>query len=290
MSWLFSQALVEAYLPDSRWGGERSAPLNVMPTQHPFWRRDKTMESWSRFPFGPMSQVLPEDLGQDVLMSFRRGFPARTSVPREAAPASTVKSPASGWKWSESQMKYDPDTCSWKTRQCSLLGGLEKFSETWPRWGTMRNGECWEQPMWGLRISGTGFGLLPTPVADAAVGTSTTKTAQGGTPLNHVSVLYPTITAKGNYNRKGASATSGDGLETFVKKYPICQSRDWKGMSGRSLKGEEMDLPSAVGGSLNPTWVEWLMGWPIGWTELDVLEMVRYPYAPQPLGVCSRSA
>jgi hypothetical protein len=22
------------------------------------------------------------------------------------------------------------------------------------------------------------------------------------------------------------------------------------------------------GGQLNPEWVEWLMGWPIGWTEL----------------------
>ena len=23
------------------------------------------------------------------------------------------------------------------------------------------------------------------------------------------------------------------------------------------------------GGKLNPEWVEWLMGWPIGWTALD---------------------
>ena len=23
------------------------------------------------------------------------------------------------------------------------------------------------------------------------------------------------------------------------------------------------------GGSLNPTWVEWLMGYPIGWTDLE---------------------
>ena len=25
-------------------------------------------------------------------------------------------------------------------------------------------------------------------------------------------------------------------------------------------------------GRLNPEWVEWLMGYPIGWTELNVLE------------------
>jgi len=30
--------------------------------------------------------------------------------------------------------------------------------------------------------------------------------------------------------------------------------------------------PGAIGGSLNPTWVEWLMGFPLGWTALDASE------------------
>lgn len=30
--------------------------------------------------------------------------------------------------------------------------------------------------------------------------------------------------------------------------------------------------PSVVGGHLNPTWVEWLMGFPIGWTDLEPSE------------------
>lgn len=29
-------------------------------------------------------------------------------------------------------------------------------------------------------------------------------------------------------------------------------------------------------GTLNPTWVEWLMGWPLGWTDLERLEMDRF--------------
>ena len=32
-------------------------------------------------------------------------------------------------------------------------------------------------------------------------------------------------------------------------------------------------------GTLNPTWVEWLMGWPIGWTDLKPLEMDKSPNA-----------
>jgi len=52
-------------------------------------------------------------------------------------------------------------------------------------------------------------------------------------------VLIPTPTVKGNHNRKGSSPTSGDGLATWA------------------------------GGSLNPMWVAWLMGVPIGWTSFD---------------------
>jgi hypothetical protein len=41
-------------------------------------------------------------------------------------------------------------------------------------------------------------------------------------------------------------------------------------------------IPNAVamtgetGGQLNPTWVEWLMGWPLGWTDLKRLETDKY--------------
>jgi hypothetical protein len=35
----------------------------------------------------------------------------------------------------------------------------------------------------------------------------------------------------------------------------------------------EPSMASRVGGKLNPMWVEWLMGWPLGWTDLKPLEM-----------------
>jgi hypothetical protein len=41
------------------------------------------------------------------------------------------------------------------------------------------------------------------------------------------------------------------------------------------MKGTETDLPHQTlkaGAQLNPDWVEWLMGWPIGWTALAPLE------------------
>ena len=65
-------------------------------------------------------------------------------------------------------------------------------------------------------------------------------------------------------------------------------SKGWQGNS---------DLPSVVwtqtGGkenpqmspaSLNATWVEWLMGWPLGWTDLKPLEMDKFLSAQQQPG------
>ena len=40
-------------------------------------------------------------------------------------------------------------------------------------------------------------------------------------------------------------------------------------------------LAAQVGGQLNPTWVEWLMGWPLGWTDLKPLATAKSPSAPQ---------
>ena len=42
-----------------------------------------------------------------------------------------------------------------------------------------------------------------------------------------------------------------------------------------------MTLPDVVeqsGGSLNPTWVEWLMNWPIGWTSLERIDCDEFEY------------
>jgi hypothetical protein len=36
-------------------------------------------------------------------------------------------------------------------------------------------------------------------------------------------------------------------------------------------------LAAAAGGKLNPQWVEWLMGFPDGHTDLSSLEMLSYP-------------
>ena len=54
----------------------------------------------------------------------------------------------------------------------------------------------------------------------------------------------------------------------------------------KSLSTEVIDEAggrAAVGGQLNPKWVSWLMGWPIGWLDLKPMdEMVWLPFDPEP--------
>ncbi|ODO64207.1 hypothetical protein BAY44_13955 [Klebsiella pneumoniae] len=46
------------------------------------------------------------------------------------------------------------------------------------------------------------------------------------------------------------------------------------------------NLNDQVGGLLNPDWEEWLMGWPIGWTELKPLAMDRFREWQQQHSLC----
>jgi hypothetical protein len=162
MSWLFSQALVEEYLGDISLDGEQSVQLSGNPTQQAYCAPDKMTDFSPLSRFGMMFKPLTEGRGEELLMSYLAGFHAKTSPQQEREQELTENGQECGEKWQGSFTKYDPDSSLWRTHQCSLLGDLEPFSETWPRWGLMRNGECWEQQMSGLRTSETEFGLKQT--------------------------------------------------------------------------------------------------------------------------------
>jgi hypothetical protein len=165
MSWLYSQALVEEYSAGTSLAGEPCAQLNVMPTPHKFWRSGKTMDCSDLSRFGLTLRILTENHGAGLLMSYLGAFPVRTSAPPARGLESMENAADCGWRWPASFAKYDPDTSSWRTRQCSLAGGLDAFSETWPAWGSMRHGECLARitPVLLTREKDSGF--VPTPTA-----------------------------------------------------------------------------------------------------------------------------
>lgn len=86
--------------------------------------------------------------------------------------------------------------------------------------------------------------LWPTPVAD---GDRTTNYAQGGTSLGFAARMWRTPQAgEGN----------GGGQDPEHRK-----------AGGHSVYLRDQVATAEGGGSLNPTWVEWLMGFPPGWTD-----------------------
>ncbi len=178
MSWLFSQALVAEYSAATSWDGAPSSPLSVMPTPHKFSRNDKTMEPCQLSRFGLTCAVLTEDRGEALLTWFRADSPAPTLPYAGMGQVWTVPKVDYGWSSTESSMKYDPEKRTWRTRQCSLLGGLEEFSETWPSWGSMHDGECLAHTTPAWTTTAPVSGLWPTPTASDEKGSVLPETAR----------------------------------------------------------------------------------------------------------------
>ncbi len=58
----------------------------------------------------------------------------------------------------------------------------------------------------------------------------------------------------------------------------------WELLNKNTTREEARLMGAGNGGKLNPMWVEWLMGWPLGWTDLKPLEMDKFHCVPQQHG------
>jgi len=295
------------------WDGQQFAPSKSRTTLGEYCLLGSATGPCHGSQSGMTSPPSTGDPGEGESTLSAAGFHARTSAPPERAPESRDPAVVYGGSWRELSVKYDPDSSSWKTHRCLFDEDLPWSSVILPRWGSMLGGVCWEHITPGHPTSGTGSGYWLQP--------------PNGRDWKD----------NGNYNRKGASATSGDGLATAVKPRPTPRSTDgshggrvtprksreggslieavsarmWptptastggpepEGKTGRKLATVVMyptprsGTDTMCGGSghkrmlqgtalekgrgqLNPNWVEWLMGWPIGWTDLKQSATARY--------------
>ena len=182
-------------------------------------------------------------------------FRAKTSARLDKVQELKAKGLAYGLSTLALLANYDHKSSSWKTSQRCLVEGWTKFSETWPRSGMMRNGTAYQLPPLVRLTDATGSGLLPTPTAQTAGTNGKVKCKKTGKWINGKPSLttmasknlWPTPVASDYRDRGGPSTPS---------------------VQRRASIGKSIELSMTVDGALNPTWVEWLMGYPIGHTAL----------------------
>ena len=297
MSYIFSRALVEEYSPASYSGTDASAPSNVNPTPKPCLWHARTTEPSRLSRFGMTCALFEASLGEALLTSFVEDSRARTSARPATATASTASAPDSGAKWPESSVRYDRDSHSWKTAHCLWDEVLPWSSVTLPTWGMTRNGSVYRHPTAERPIAGIESGLWATPSAtDGQRGGCITAAMTGISLVQQINTpkRWPTPLAsdgaKGWPNQRGGKGDLRLPSAVHQKRtWPTATataSKGWSPNHNRADTDDRLDYSveraSFQPGQqtqpmrLNPEWVEWLIGWPIGHTGLKPLATGRY--------------
>jgi hypothetical protein len=231
---------------------------------------------------------LTADRGEELLTLFLEDFRAKTSQQPDKAQGLTEPDQGCGHIWQELLARYDPATSLWKTPQFSLLGDYTEFLETWPRWGSMHDGVSYQQQTLVRPTSETESGLWPTPAtkgyghaAEGMVGNLIQKIEQGVITKSEAEQMLKLPKLENH--------------RTWKKKFPTPNAQDHKAGMSNAPGRQQSSLPRTIAielgttqkesGGLNPTWVEWLMGWPLEWTDLKPLEMDKFRSWQQQHGI-----
>jgi hypothetical protein len=154
---------------------------------------------------------------------------------------------------------YDPSTQSWKMYGDISLWGDCPLLLNLPPSGMTLNGVLFLQLPWEPIIGETALSSWPTPRVTGSGENieSIQKRFKNGLKykqrLEEAVALwpYPTMSANGMGNTGSR------------------QMLDKKIADGSITEEEKRAMTAGNGGKLNPTWVEWLMGFPAGWTDLE---------------------
>lgn len=193
---------------------------------------------------------------------------------------------------------YDQSSRSWKTFQHSLTGDWIPYSDPWPTAGMMRNGIAYRLEELEHPTSGEGCLSWPTPSANMDMEERMIKTQWDGKNMHSMTLpqavrSHPTPTSSmitmGDFEQarySGNDPKRPEYRDTF-RKYPSPQASSWRGTYHREMiqklvedgeldEEEARKMTAGNGGQLNPVWIEWLMGFPEGYTDLNALATRSY--------------
>ena len=215
-------------------GGEPLPPLKSKTTHAEFYCNGKLMESYLDSLSGTTCAHLTENHGVEKSMSSQEDSHVKTSHAPGEEQGSKDQEVVFGKKWLELSMKFDRLTSSLKTHRCLFREVLHWSSVILPRWGMMQNGVFYARTTPKDFKEGNEFGYWPT--------LTTFGTACSG--------------KNGNFG----VYTLGAAILAERNKWPLRTIEAKKYLNSRSVKV-----------ALNPDWCDWIMRWPIGWTDLRPL-------------------
>ena len=205
-------------------------------------------------------------------MSLPEDSHARTSATPGKVKASSESDLGSGRRCFDSSEMYGQRGQLLKMYQPLDLKDLPWSYKISARSGIALNGTVYPLVPLARPTRGTASGSWPTPCAN-------TRPNEGNVRLLRAKVEAGELSreeAKGMLNGKDPFEAQG---AVPKKMWPTPTSRDWKDGSAQACKnvpancllGREVHSREnyQTSGALNPTWVEWLMGFPIGWTDLS---------------------
>ena len=138
------------------------------------------------------------------------------------------------------------------------LGLAVKFAT--PQARDFRTGESnrWDNPRRSRNLNDQ-IAKFPTPMSRDWKDSGSSQGNRKSPNLGTIASMYPTPRTKGMCGGTGSFRKMKD-LEA----------------KGIITPDERRQMTAGSGGQLNPTWVEWLMGWPLEWTALKPLAMGKY--------------
>jgi hypothetical protein len=216
--------------------------------------------------------------------------PARASVSQDWELGLRIRARVFGPILPDLYANFDPSTSSWRTFRHSGKGASKACLLTSWRAGMTRSGTAYQLEPLAPRTSATGSGLLPTP---SAVSYGNNRGGAVGPVRHSLQSMasrneWPTPHGMAKRGAKRKPGPSGNELGRAVneaERFPTPTVSDHKGAGplDRRPPGDD-NLSTRIarqeGGPLNPEFVEWLMGFPIGWTDLKRSATPSSPQSP----------
>ena len=267
---------------------EQSVMWREKSRQSQYWSKQSKTNTWMMRLFGQIPQPLIAQRGLEKWIGSLEDSHANHGQLQEKEKESKTKD-GSGMTSANSFAHYDQKESSWKTYQASLLDmELTPYSDRFPKWGMMQNGEVSKLPMSELPTGENVYSYWRT--SQASDGEGGTKEMREGVNSRYklrdhsanVVANWMTPMANDQKYRFNGNTQSSNNLEIQSRKKSTLQHshQDQTQKNGNQYSEITQDSPQPWKNlRLNPMFVEWLMGWPLDYTGLidsEYLETESY--------------